>query len=187
VRDATATLQALQRTREAFWFTLGAYALLTADATRTQLSNYEISISNEQLSVAQRGEGKRHGDSGYTVAFGAALASGAAKSIVEQAFRQMILTTYELTIGFAKRHKLQSLITSEQWYGVARHYRNALAHSGRWHFTDNRGLPALWRSKVVDQTLRGQPVDGYLGWYDGLQMCAEMINFISKIESARET
>lgn len=172
----------LERTREVFWFTLGAYALLTEEPSRSQLAGYDVAIANNHLKVVSSSDTSPPEQTGYKIGFRGALDSGAAKEVVERAFRQMILTTYATTTEFAKHKILQDVLAKEDWYSFARHYRNAIAHNGRWNITSTKGLPTTWRNITIEASFHSKPIDGFLGWFDGLQLCAVMINFVSQLE-----
>jgi hypothetical protein len=182
MREMTPTVRSLYRTRDVFWFTLGAYALLTEEPSRSQLAGYDVSIANNHLQVVSSSDTSPPGQTGYKIGFRGAIDSGAAKEVVERAFRQMILTSYATTTEFVKHRHLQDALSREDWYPFARHYRNAIAHNGRWNIAAPKGLPTTWRNLTIEASFHNRSIDGFLGWFDGLQLCAVMIIFVSQFE-----
>ena len=171
--------QKLINFRDAFWFSLGAYALLTQEPSRSQLSLFTIQVS--ELDTIAVGTGSlplpSRGTS-YTIGFNSALDTASARRVVEHTFRQMILQSFEVTKAYASSS--DPGVITEPWFQFARQYRNAVAHSGRWDIRSRNGLPLVWRRKTVSFELHGSSIDGYLTWYEGLQLCAQMINFVSQ-------
>jgi hypothetical protein len=175
--DRAIATQRLTGTRDAFWFSLGAYALLTEEPSRSQLATYNIQVSDlSTISVSQGGTPSTSGTS-YTIGFNAGLDHSSAQRVVEYSFRQMLLQSFETTKEYAKFNSLK--LSGEPWYEFARHYRNAIAHDGKWDIRSDKGLPLIWRNKKVEIGMHGTAIDGYLNWFEGLQICAQMINFVS--------
>jgi hypothetical protein len=181
--DRPTATQRLNGTRDAFWFSLGAYALLTEEPSRSQLAAFSIQISELNTIYVSQGTASPSKGKGttYTIGFNAGLDRRSAQSVVEHSFRQMLLQSFETTKEYAKESGLK--LSGESWYEFARHYRNAVAHNGKWDIRavngTVKGLPLTWKNKTVVASLHGTPIDGYLNWYEGLQLCAQMINFVS--------
>lgn len=162
----------LKSARDAFWFSLGAYALLTNEPSRSELSKFAIQLDEFNNIAANRGEPSPNRGNSYTIGFNAALDAASAKRIVEYSFRQMIIESFETAKEFEAKNTLS--LSSEPWYEFARHYRNGLAHNGRWSFRSAKGLPLTWRNRTIDANLQGMSLDGFLTWFEGLQLCAQM-------------
>ena len=175
--DRTTATQRLSGTRDAFWFSLGAYALLTEEPSRSQLASFNIQISELNTITVSQGAMPSSRGTTYRIGFNAGLDHESAKRVVEHSFRQMLLQSFETTKEYARASGLS--LFGEPWYEFARHYRNAVAHDGRWDIRNVTGLPLTWRNKTIVAALNGTRIDGYLNWFEGLQLCAQMINFVS--------
>ena len=169
-----AALSKLKRTRDSFWFSLGAYALLTKEPAKSQVAGYSIVVTNNDLTVEPKGATTQHGGISYRIEFNSSITQDSALSVVQQTFYSMLTDSYEATKSAAPElHKTQD------WYHFARHLRNAISHNGRWHFQNSVGLPTQWRHLAIDSSMHGQPVEGFIGWYDGLQLGAVMQLFVN--------
>ena len=175
--DRNTAVQRLEAAREGFWFSSGAYGLLTVEPSRSQLATLQIQILEVgTVSVTEAGSQPTRG-TGYQIGFNAGLSESSARQVVEYSFRQMILQSFEITKEYVSSNGLS--VAGEHWYEFARHYRNAVAHDGHWEIRGDSGLPLTWKNKTLDVGMNGSSVDGYLSWYEGLQLCAQLINFVS--------
>lgn len=168
-------LSKLKSSRDSFWFSLGAYALLTKEPAASQVSGYDISVTNSDLLVGARDaqDSHRRGMS-YRIGFNSSLPKEAALAVVQSTFYAMLSDNYETCKAAAP-----TKIKDQEWYHFARHLRNAISHNGRWHFQNGAGLPATWRRMTVDQSMHGNEIGGFIGWFDGLQLGATMQIFVS--------
>ena len=169
-----AALQKLKAARDSFWFSLGAYALLTKEPARTEVANFSISVTNQELLVEPKTAvvPQRIGTS-YRIEFNSSIPDESALSVVQRTFYAMITDSYD-----AAKSASELQLKAQDWYHLARHLRNAIAHNGRWHFQNLSGLPCKWRHLVIDSSMQDQPIQGFIGWYDGLQLGAVMQLFV---------
>lgn len=175
--DRNTATQRLHGARDAFWFSSGAYALLTVEPSRSQLATFEIKVSESGALSVTKGTEPSKRETGYLIGFNAGLDQASARQVVEHSFRQMVLQSFEPTKDYAASNGLS--LVGEPWYEFARHYRNAVAHNGAWDIRSSRGLPLTWKNKTLVASMHGTPIDGYLNWYAGLQLCAQLINVVS--------
>lgn len=175
--DRQTATQKLHAARDTFWFGAGAYALLTEEPSRSQLAALTIQISELSTIVVSQGPRPESLGTTYTVGFNAGLDTASAHRVVEYSFRQMLLQSFETTKEYVQTNGLE--VSGEPWYEFARHYRNAIAHDGKWDIRGGTNMPLTWKNKVVTTSLHGASIDGYINWYEGLQLCAQMINFVS--------
>lgn len=176
----TEALSRLKRARDAFWFSLGGYALLTQEPARSIVSDYEIDVRNDGIDVRSKRaphEGRR--GTRYTIAFSAALDPSAVKDVIERTMRFMLVESFGVTLKYAEENRFTDDLRSRDWYHFARHLRNAYAHGGRWNLLNKKNLPATWRRLTIDPSLHDQVVaDGFIGWFDALQLGASMTLFV---------
>jgi hypothetical protein len=159
---------------QSFCFSLGAYALLTQEPARSQVSSYDICVTNNNLSVV--GTGTSHtadSNMSYRIAFNSSLPVNAALTVVRNSFYAMLAGSFE---AVKSSHQVQQ----QEWFHFARHLRNAISHNGRFHFTNDSGLPAKWRNLLIEQSMQGVSIENFLGWFDGLQLNAVMNLFVSE-------
>ncbi len=169
------SLSKLKSSRDSFWFSLGAYALLTKEPAASQVAGYDISVTNNDLLVRSRDAQVSNGTGmSYRIGFNSSLPENAALAVVQSTFYAMLSDSYEAckAAGPAK-------LRGQEWYHFARHVRNAISHNGRWHFKNGAGLPATWRRMTIDQSMQGHEIGGFIGWFDGLQLGATMQLFVS--------
>lgn len=160
----------LKQSRDSFIFSLGAYALLTKEPAASLIAEYSISATNIDLSVNRVDEDfKPTQGLSYKFEFGRSIPQSAALSVVQNSFFAMLSDSFE-----ACKAASPDKIKDEQWYSLARHLRNAISHNGKWHFLSPNGFPVSWRSLKVDYPMQGLSIDGFIGWYDGLQLNAVM-------------
>jgi predicted DNA-binding protein (MmcQ/YjbR family) len=176
--DQQAFIQRLNAAREAFWFSLAAYALLTQDPARSAISGFSVKVDDHDFRVIRReSEELTPGRHSYRVNFIEDVSEPAAREVVHKAFEKMITDSFELVRAYAKSHDLEKEMRGQSWYRFARIYRNALSHDKTWPL-DNKD-PVRWRNLIVNIDMEGQPVRGFLSWMKGLQLGAEMTNFVA--------
>src|SRR5690606_23114859 len=175
VNPKQASLSKLKSSRDSFWFSLGAYALLTKEPAASLVAGYDISVTNNDLLVGPRDaqDLPRRGMS-YRIGFNSSLSKNSALAVVQSTFYAMLSDSYE-----ACKAADPIRVKDQDWYHFARHLRNAISHNGRWHFQNSAGLPATWRRMTVDQSMHGTEITGFIGWFDGLQLGATMQLFVS--------
>lgn len=167
-------LNILNTLRQSFCFSLGAYALLTKEPASSQLAAYEVSVTNNTLAVL--GKGAPHtpdSNMSYRIAFNSSLPASAALAVVRSSFNAMLSGSFE-----AIKHWPQA--KDQEWFHFSRHVRNAAAHNGRFHFNNGSGLPAKWRNMVIEQSMQGESLETFLGWFNGLQLNAVMNLFVDQ-------
>jgi len=170
----------LKQSRDSFIFSLGAYALLTKEPAASLISEYSISATNIDLSVnAAHEDFKPAQGVSYRFEFGRSIPQSAAMAVVQNSFYSMLSDSFE-----ACKAASPEKIKDEEWYSLARHLRNAISHNGRWHFLSPNGFPVGWRSLKVDYAMQGKSIDGFVGWYDGLQLNAVMYMSMQDIANA---
>ena len=172
-----ASLAKLKSTRDSFWFSLGAYALLTKEPAASLVAGYDISVTNCDLLVRPRGaqDTLLRGIS-YRIEFNSSIPNESALAVVQSTFYAMLSHSYE-----ACKSADPVGMKDQDWYHFARNLRNAISHNGRWHFQNSAGLPATWRRMTVDQSMHGSEIGGFIGWFDGLQLGATMQLFVSSL------
>ncbi|MEZ8187543.1 hypothetical protein ACED29_17180 [Shewanella sp. 5S214] len=175
--DRDTAAQRLNAARESFWFSSGAYGLLMTEPSRSQLATIQINVLDDgTLSVTDVNYQLAQGTC-YHIGFNSSLSEQSARQVVEYTFRQMVLQSFEVTKEYVTSNNLS--VANEPWYQFARHYRNAIAHNGHWNMRGNSGLPLTWRNRTLDISMNGAPIDGFLSWFEGLQLCAQLLNFVS--------
>jgi hypothetical protein len=168
------TLAKLNTLRQSFCFSLGAYALLTQEPARSQVSRYDVCVTNNTLAVVGTGASQTaDSNMSYRIVFNSSLPTDAALTVVRSSFYAMLSGSFEAMKGWDQ-------VEQQDWFHFARHLRNAISHNGRFHFTNEWGLPAKWRNLLIEQSMQGAPVENFLGWFDGLQLNAVMNIFVSQ-------
>lgn len=174
MRPHEETLTKLNALRQSFCFSLGAYALLTQEPARSQVSGYDVCVTNNTLAVVSTGASHTaDSNMSYRIAFNSSLPEDAALSVVRSSFYAMLSGSFEAVKGWHQ-------VKQQDWYQFARHLRNAISHDGRFHFTNGSGLPVTWRNLLIEQTMQGAPIENFLGWFDGLQLNSVMNLFVSQ-------
>lgn len=171
--DQATARRKLQEVRDIFTSSLGAYALLTEEPSKSQLSEFNIKFDDGgRLTVSRDAIPATPGIS-YNIGFNYGMDVDSAKAVVEHTFRYMVLQSFEITKKYAP------LTSKDQpWYNFAFNYRNAISHDGHWKLTNKTMVPATWRRYTVDLHLDGQSIDDYFSWYHGMQLCGEMALFV---------
>jgi len=168
----------LKSARDGFWFSLGAYSLLRKEPASSQLSRYDIKLYEDGDIVVSEGSLSERRGTNYTIGFNSSLNESAARSVVENSFRQMIIDSNQVFRAYAKASGFDvSKIPVAQFI---RHYRNAVAHNGHWDLRSSNDLPLTWRNRTITIDMNNQPIDGFLTWFEGLQLCAQLNILISE-------
>ncbi|WP_143507352.1 hypothetical protein [Pseudomonas sediminis] len=180
----TETITQLKAARDGFWFSLGAYALLTKEPAKSELSRYNINIYEDgEIVVSEDKLNERRGTN-YTIGFNGALSNSAARGVVDNSFKQMIIDSNHAIRAYAKFNKID--ISESSSIQFIRHYRNAIAHNGLWDLRSPKGLPLTWRNRTLTIEMNNQPIEGFLTWFEGLQLCAQLNIFVTE-QVARTT
>jgi hypothetical protein len=98
--------------------------------------------------------------------------------VVEKSFRQMIIDSNFVVQSYIRDNKIDA--SNEPMVQFSRHYRNAIAHNGHWNFYSDKGLPITWRNRTIAMEMNKKPIDGFISWFEGLQLCAQINLFISQ-------
>lgn len=176
-------LSRLEDYRSSFMFSLGAYALMTEEPTCSLISNYSIKANNSGLLVESKDiEYSPTRETGYAVEFGERIPRSAALSVVRTSFYSMLADSYETCVSTFPQD-----VKNQDWYEFARHLRNAVSHDGRWNFKNKNIQPVKWRSLIIDHSMHGHTIDGFIGWFDGLQLGAVMHLFVQDMANKSGT
>lgn len=175
---AVEALALLKKARDSFWFSLGAYALLTKEPAMSEISKYDISIyEGGEINVSEIGSEEPF-RTGYTIGFNAGLGDLAARYVVDNSFRQMIIDSNHAVRAYVKLNSADVVDLPEVKF--IRHYRNAIAHNGQWNFDSAKDLPLTWRNRTLTMDMNHQSIEGYLNWFEGLQLCSQLNIFITQ-------
>lgn len=171
-------IAALKAARDGFSFSLGAYALLTKEPVRAKLRGYEIKVYEDgDFVVSEDSLAGRRGSS-YTIGFNSALSRSAARGVVDNSLMRMIIDSNHAIRAYAKANNLDvSQCSAVQFIRL---YRNAIAHNGRWDLRCPEDLPLTWRNRTVTIAMNNQSIEGFLTWFEGLQLCAQLNILVSE-------
>src|SRR5690606_37183317 len=101
---------------------------------------------------------------------------------IEKMFEKMISDSVDAARQYARSVGELELLHQEAWFALAVHLRNAFAHNGRWSFENKRStFPVRWRRFTLEREMEGQVASGFLPIFDGIQLCAQMINYVSGV------
>jgi hypothetical protein len=166
-------LEKMKYVRDAFWFSLGAYGLAVKEPTSHFLSDYNLTVSDDEIYVLSVGELPPTNRLLYSINFSNTLDNGSAKMFVRQTFFYMILETFEATKSYASENNKLNDFRSQEWYSFVRHLRNAIGHNGLWTIRGSpNDLPTTFRNKTIDLSFNGKELGDFIGWVYGLQLCA---------------
>lgn len=177
------TEEKIKFVRDAFWFSLGAYALATNEPTKNYLNKQRIKIYDYSSDIHVFAENTEPPSStmAYEIGFAGTMANGSAKSFVRQTFLYMIQETFESAQKYAKATNQESAYKKEEWHAFARHLRNAIAHNGTWNITGNpTDLPTTFRNKTIDISMNHSELGDFIGWFYGAQLCASISLWVSQ-------
>lgn len=176
-------LQRLYLARDMFHCSAASYALLTSPVTGQALTEYQVVFHESGFQVVPREAPNQHGLS-LTIQFGDAIQDGAATAMMDVVYEKMICDSVEATRAYARWKGELEQLSQQEWFAVAQHLRNAFSHSGKWSFRRDRHppLPATWNYKfTVVREMAGKSVRGFLPWFWGTRLCAQMILYVSGV------
>lgn len=177
--DQQAVLERLNAVRDAFWFSVAGYALLTQNPTKSAIRDYSEVLSNSGLNVIKKDESDSHlGVLKYRVNFLNDISEPAALELVEIALRTMISESLSIVEEFAAKNGVKDKLHKEQWWKFSKHCRNAFSHGNKWHFSSQKGFPVQWENLTLVHQMNGQSVIGFLKWFDGLKLGSQMSIFV---------
>lgn len=170
----------LNLVRETFYYAAVAYAALRSGELAGFLSQYELAVHEKGVEAVKDGE-RRAGIS-YRISFDALGGQLEANSLIEKMFEKMISDSVDSTRQYARTVNEIELLHREDWFAMAVHLRNAFSHNGKWSFDNKKyTFPVKWRRFTLERELEGQSASGFLPIYDGMQLCAQMINYVSGV------
>lgn len=179
IRDTT--LQRLKFAHDMFHCSAASYALLTSPVTGPALTQYKVVFHESGFQVLPLNGETPRGIS-LTIRFGDAIKDGPAREMMDVVYEKMISDSVEATRTYARSKGELEALVNEEWFAVAQHLRNAFSHDGRWSFRRGRHppLPSTWNHKfTVTRDMAGQPARGFLPWFWGTRLCAQMILYVS--------
>ena len=171
------TIAELKAARDGFWFSLGAYALSTKEPAKYELSRYGIKIYEDGNIIVSENEPSHPRGNNYTIGFNDGLSESAAKGVVDASFKRMIIDSNHTIRKFAKENNVD--LSESTAFQFIRHYRNAIAHDARWDLRSPKNLPIAWRNRILTFDMNNQPIDGFITWFEGLQLCAQLNLLVS--------
>lgn len=180
--NARAFSDRLSAARNAFDFSLGAYAVLTSPEHGGLITQYRISLYDDGRLETSRGDlplDQRVGVS-RTTSFNRPLPTEAALEVVHAAYARMIAESHDATQAFAKdRGRAEwDALKRESWFAFAGHLRNAFAHNGRFVFNDRAIFPAKFGQFSIEPKHAHREAKGFLPWLYGQQLCAQMTLYV---------
>lgn len=175
-------IELLVDAREAFDFSLGAYALLISEKYGPALVNVAVKIYEDgskkviQLNTDDNGIAGR----ARVTKFNNELSKSAAESVVDAAFARMIVKSFDAVSAYIKSQEddVWNRVKKEPWFAFASHVRNAYAHDGRFRFNERAIFPAKFEELEITKAMEGAPVGGIITWYHGMRLCAEMERYV---------
>lgn len=173
-------MERLLTARDAFHYSAAGYALLTSPDTGPKISQYRIHITESGFSISPNDAQVEFRGNGYQVSFGAAVKAGLARSTIDAAYARMISESVGATADYAAEKAEFENLRDQDWFAFAIQLRNAFSHNNSWNFdkrTKNR-LPIQWRRFSIEAKMHGLPLNDFLPWYQGLQLCAQMILYV---------
>lgn len=169
--------------KDAFLFSLGAYALATKEPTASQLMNKSVRISdnNKEIFVLSIDDIPPKSTISYEVKFRGALDNHNAEMFVRQTFLYMIQETFEAIKRYSESNGKFELFKSAEWYSFARHLRHAIGHGGRWKMDPGvKDLPTTFRNKTITLDMNGTDIGDFVSWLYGQQLCAAMMVWLGE-------
>lgn len=183
--DPKSIMARLNAARDAFWFSVAGYALLTREPTKSAISEFSVILSNKEINVVDQNEkGYTPGVHAHRVNFQDFLSESAAREVLEKSQGTMISESLSIVEEFAKANKLIGEMHRQDWHKFATHYRNACSHGNKWFFKSAKGWPVTWRNMTLEHRMHGQSTIGFLGWVDGLQLGSQMTMFVQDSNSS---
>jgi len=175
----------LENARNRFFVAGAAYALLTEEATRHLIVDYEFSVSDAGFQVRPHGSEATQGTS-RTVSFRRAAAKDEAHSLLEAAFQKLITDSVDAVMLFARQKGDWHILKKEPWFAFARNLRNAYSHNGRWRFEKHAIVPVRWKRYEIDRSMDGHAVRDFISYLDGTDLQGQMILYVTGIVDCRQ-
>ena len=175
----------LENARNRFYVAGAAYGLLTSEASKDMIVDYEFSLGESGFEVRPRGLPSIQGIS-RTVHFNRSTAQDEAHSLLEAAFQKMISDSTDAVKSFAKERGEYDLIKKEPWFAFAQHLRNAFSHNGKWHFLPNAIFPAKLNRYVLERSMHGTPARGFITYLHGTDLQAQMTFYVTGVTDYRQ-
>lgn len=167
----------LTRIRQVFDVSVGAYALMTTEPARSELSKYTIRYDENGRFEASASPLSSDGwGMSCSIQFQDADYQPAASDLVERATRHAIVESMDVLQRFTRNTPAWEELEREPWFYFARLYRHAAAHDGSWQFTSvlRAQLPAQFMNRAVDEGMEGQSIEGFLDLFRARQLLATM-------------
>lgn len=176
---------ALESARNRFFVAGAAYALLTGEASKHQIVDYEFSLSEAGFQVRPQGsEGPR--GSSRTISFRRAASEDEALALLEAAFEKLITDSTDAVKSFARSNGQWDVLKKQDWFAFASHLRNAFSHNRRWHFEKHAIVPARWKSYEVHRGMQGTSVRNFISYLDGTDLQGQMILYVTGVVDCRQ-
>lgn len=181
IRDQV--LQRLKLSRETFRCSAAAYALLTSESSGKELERYKAVFHETGFSVQLTDESAPAG-----ISLSWSFHKPAARAMMDTIYAKMISESVEATRDYASSVSDAELkgLNSQPWFLIAIHLRNAFSHNNRWEFKIKDVFPVKWRSFEITRQMEGHPAAEFLPWFQGTQLCAQMINYVSGVVDYRQ-
>lgn len=171
----------LMRLRDIFDLSVGAYALLTEEPARSELSKYTVRYNDAGDFQATKTDPVPTGWAlTCQVQFHDVDYRNAAQALVERSKRQAVIESFDLIRGYAEDTPAWEEMKHEPLFYFTMFYRNAVAHNGRWKFSkrDKEKLPITFMNITIDESMEGKPIDGFLNLWKARQLLAKMERFV---------
>lgn len=181
--------QAMERlliARDAFHYSAAGYALLTSPETGPEIARHRIHITESGFTITQDDASPGPAGNGYRIRFNAAVQAGLARSTMDAAYARMLSESVAATGDYATAKNEFTQLRDQDWFAFAMHLRNAFSHNNIWNFGKRSKLPVRWRNFTIDAAMAGLPLNDFLPWYHGLQLCAQMILYVEGIVDYRQ-
>lgn len=183
--DQYAARAALELAMNRFYVAGAAYALLTGNASGKMIVDYDIVLSETGFHALPR-DSDRPGGISRTITFNRPTAEDEALALLELAFQKVLSDAVEAVSSFARARNEWHDLKKEPWFAFARHLRNAYSHNGKWHFADGAPLPVTWRRHSIERSMQGTPVRGFISYYHGTELMAQMIHYVTGLVDFRQ-
>lgn len=179
--NQTGVRLSLMKLREIFDLSVGAYALLTEEPARSELSKYTVRYNDLGDFQATKTVPVPEGWAlSCQIQFHDVDYRHAAQALVERSKRQAVIESFALIRGHSKDTPAWEEMSREPWFYFTMFYRNAVAHNGRWQFSlkDREQLPITFMNVRIDESMEGESIDGFLNLWKARQLLAKMELFV---------
>ncbi|HDS1016332.1 hypothetical protein JAK62_00315 [Stenotrophomonas maltophilia] len=183
--DQTTAHANLQHARTRFFVAGAAYALLTGSSSGKLILEHEIVFSEAGFFVNLKGAEKPAGNA-RIVSFNRATEKDEAAALLQLAFQKVLSDSVDTVRAYARHIGEWESLKKEHWFAFAHHLRNAFSHNGRWHFERHAVVPVQWRRYSIDRSMQGESASAFLSHYDGTELMAQMILYVSGIVDYRQ-